>query len=149
MIEVYTDGSCWPNDGTGNGIFGFIVVENNTTVIHQYVSGRLKTTNNRMELCGVVSALKFILEKYKDEEIKIYSDSNYVVKGYNVWIHNWIAKKKENVKNWDIWSYLHNLRSDKITLHWIKGHNGHQWNEMIDDLCNKEFFNRYGSRPKY
>ena len=149
MIEVYTDGSCWPNDGTGNGIFGFVVVENNTKVLHQHVSGRLQTTNNRMELCGVVSALKYILENYKDEEITIHCDSNYVVKGYNIWIHNWIAKKKENVANWDIWSYIHDLRSPKIKLQWIKGHAGHQWNELIDTLCNREFEKRYGTRARY
>lgn len=148
MIEVYTDGSCWPNNGTGNGTFGFIVINNNQ-VLHQYVSGRIKTTNNRMELCGVVSALKYILEFHKENEVIIYSDSNYVVKGYNVWIHNWIEKKKENVINWDIWSYLHNLRSDKIKLQWIKGHNGHKWNEFVDTLCNKEFEKRYGTRARY
>lgn len=148
MVEVYTDGSCWPNNGTGNGTFGFVVIKDNQ-VLHQHVSGRVQTTNNRMELCGVVSALKYILEFHKDEKVVIHSDSNYVVKGYNIWIHNWIEKKKENVINWDIWSYLHNLRSDKITLQWIKGHNGHKWNEFVDTLCNKEFEKRYGTRARY
>jgi len=149
MIEVYTDGSCWPNNKTGNGTFGFVVVENNNKILYQEVSGREKTTNNRMELCGVILALKYVLENHKDDEVVIHSDSNYVVKGYNIWIHNWIAKNKPDVINWDIWSYLHNLRSPKIKLQWIKGHAGNRWNEYVDNMCNKEFEKRYGTRARY
>lgn len=146
MVEVYSDGCCWPNDGKGNGTYAFVVIKDNQ-ILHEHVSHRKPTTNNRMELSGVASALKYLLEFHPDEEAIIYCDSKYVVQGYNEWIFNWIKKNKQNVSNADIWSYLHQLRSDKIKLEWIKGHNDHQWNEHADKLCTKEYKRVFGKAP--
>lgn len=146
MIEIYTDGSCWPNDGTGNGTFGFVVIENNK-VLHQFVDGRFKTTNNKMELLGVITAIKYALEKITDD-VLVFCDSQYVVKGYNDWSFNWFGDKpKADLKNSEMWEYLHKLRSPKIKLQWIKGHDLSVWNNYVDGMCNEEFKNRYGFMP--
>lgn len=149
MIEIYTDGSCWPNDGTGNGTFGFVVLDGET-ILHQYVDGRFKTTNNRMELLGVITALKYALKTFPDVEVNIYSDSQYVVKGYNSWSFNWFeGRGKANLINRDMWEYMHKLRNDKIKLSWVKGHDLSIWNNYVDNMCNEEFKLRYGIVPEY
>lgn len=142
MIEIYTDGSCWPNDGTGNGTFGFVVTEDNR-VLHEFVDGRFKTSNNKMELLGVITAIKYAIAN-TDKDVIVYCDSQYVVKGYNIWSLDWFGSyPKVGLKNADMWEYLHKLRSPKIKLQWIKGHDLSVWNNYVDNMCNVEFRNRY------
>lgn len=145
-LEIYTDGSCWPNDGTGNGTFGFIVVENDV-LLNSFTDGRRKTTNNKMELMGLITALKYIIPKIDTlSKVIIYSDSQYVVNGYNIWSLSWFGENgKEDLKNRELWEYLHNLRHEKIKVIWVKGHANTKWNNHIDALCTEEFKLRYNN----
>jgi len=152
MLKVYTDGSCWPNTGEGNGTYGFLVVDNNENVIHSHIDGREKTTNNRMELLGIISAFKYLNANHGSvSNITIFSDSQYCVKGFNTWYFGWIKSetKLSKIKNLDMWHYLHGLRSPNIELKWVKGHASNKFNNLIDELISEEFAKRYGTKPKY
>ena len=107
MIEIYTDGSCLENPG--NGGWAAIINDNGST---KKISGSEKnTTNNRMELMATIKALQ---EMNSDEEIEIYTDSQYVKLGITEWVNSWIknnwqTSKKEDVKNKDLWLELFDL----------------------------------------
>ena len=136
MIEIYTDGSCLENPG--NGGWAAIIKMNGNI---KKISGNEKnTTNNRMELMAPINALKNI---DSDEEINIYTDSQYVKLGITEWIktwvnNNWKTSKKEEVKNKDLWTELYNLnRTLNVKWIWIKDHAGNPLNEEVDLLAKK------------
>ena len=135
IIEVYTDGGCEPNPGTGGWAFAINKME--------YKKNRVEnTTNNRMELTAVLESIYYVKEKYPRFPILIYSDSQYCVKGFNEWMHNWQKKgwnKKGGLKNKDIWKNLFDVRAD-VTMQWVKGHNGNEMNEFVDGLCNEAIY---------
>ena len=136
MIEIYTDGSCLENPGNG-GWAAIIKINENI----KKISGSEKnTTNNRMELLATINALKSI---NSDEEINIFTDSQYVKLGITEWINTWVknnwkTSKKEDVKNKDLWTELYNLnRTLKVKWVWIKAHAGNPLNEEVDLLAKK------------
>ncbi len=136
MIEIYTDGSCLENPGNG-GWAAIIKINENK----KKISGSEKnTTNNRMELLATINALKSI---NSDEEINIFTDSQYVKLGITEWINTWVknnwkTSKKEDVKNKDLWTELYNLnRTLKVKWVWIKAHAGNPLNEEVDLLAKK------------
>lgn len=137
MIEIYTDGSCYPNDGTGNGGYSFVVVEDNA-LIHEYCRKESPTTSNRMEIQAIIDAIYFIQEELQGEDVVIYSDSKYCVRGYNDWIYKWNSRSWKtsmggNVQNQDLWKELYELKG--YTLKWVKGHAENQWNNLADELA--------------
>ena len=107
MIKIYTDGSCLNNPGNG----GWAAIINDNEIIKK-ISGSVKdTTNNKMELMAPIMALQ---EIDKNNEIEIYTDSQYVRLGITEWIHKWIknnwqTSKKEPVKNKELWMQLYEL----------------------------------------
>ena len=136
MIKIYTDGSCLNN--TGNG--GWAAIINDNEIIKK-ISGSVKdTTNNKMELMAPIMALQ---EIDKNNEIEIYTDSQYVRLGITEWIHkliknNWQTSKKEPVKNKELWMQLYELtKSYKIKWIWVKAHAGNALNEEVDLLAKK------------
>ena len=136
MIKIYTDGSCLKNPG--NGGWAAIICTDNEI---KKISGSEKdTTNNRMELMATINALK---EVNSDDLIEVYTDSKYVKNGITDWIHNWIknnwkTSNKEDVKNKDLWTQLHDLNSNsKIKWNWVKAHAGNPLNEEVDLLAKK------------
>tara|TARA_B100001109_G_scaffold205545_1_gene172601 strand:+ start:300 stop:725 length:426 start_codon:yes stop_codon:yes gene_type:complete len=136
MIEIHTDGSCLENPGNG-GWAAIIKINENK----KKISGSEKnTTNNRMELLATINALKSI---NSDEEINIFTDSQYVKLGITEWINTWVknnwkTSKKEDVKNKDLWTELYNLnRTLKVKWVWIKAHAGNPLNEEVDLLAKK------------
>ena len=136
MIEIYTDGSCLENPGNG-GWAAIIKINENK----KKISGSEKnTTNNRMELLATINALKSI---NSDEEINIYTDSQYVKLGITEWINSWVknnwkTSKKEDVRNKDLWTELYNLNKTlNIKWIWIKAHAGNPLNEEVDLLAKK------------
>ncbi|MGB5920163.1 ribonuclease HI [Arcobacter sp.] len=136
-INLYSDGSSLGNPGPGG--YGTILEFNGKQ--KELSGGEDNTTNNRMELKGVIEGLKALKEPC---DVHITSDSTYVVKGINEWLSSWIkngwkSSTKKPVKNDDLWKeYVEVSKSHKIIASWVKGHAGHEENERCDILA-KEF----------
>ena len=134
-VDIYTDGACRGNPGRGG--WGAILVYNG--VEKELSGGEKLTTNNRMELSAVIAALGALKEPC---EVKLTTDSQYVVnaidKGWLAsWIkNNWRKSDKSAVLNVDLWQELVELLDKhKVTFVWVKGHNGHPFNERCDALA--------------
>ena len=136
MIEIYTDGSCLENPGNG----GWAAIINDNGNIKKIHGSEKKTTNNRMELMAPINALR---NMKSEEEIHIYTDSQYVKLGITEWINTWVknnwqTSKKEEVKNKDLWIELYNLnKALNVKWNWIKAHAGDPLNEEVDSLAKK------------
>ncbi len=136
-INLYSDGSSLGNPGPGG--YGTILEFNGKQ--KELSGGEDNTTNNRMELKGVIEGLKALKEPC---DVHIISDSTYVVKGINEWLSSWIknnwkSSTKKPVKNDDLWKeYVEVSKSHKIVASWVKGHAGHEENERCDILA-KDF----------
>jgi ribonuclease HI len=140
-VTIYTDGSARGNpDGPGGyGVVIIYVDPRGGTHVKEISEGFEKTTNNRMELMGVIAGLEALNRPCK---IDLYSDSQYVIKAFNDhWIDNWIKKgwKKSDGKpvlNVDLWQrLLAAAKPHRISWHWVKGHAGHKENERCDELA--------------
>ena len=136
MIKIYTDGSCLKNPGDGG--WAVIIIKDDES---KEISGSERdTTNNRMELLAPINALK---EMKRDEQIEIYTDSQYVKLGITEWINKWVlnnwkTSKKEDVKNKDLWIELYNLNKNlDVKWNWVKAHAGNTMNEKVDLLAKK------------
>ncbi len=129
-VIIHTDGACKGNPGIGSWA---ATLEYKGTV--KEISGVVEhTTNNQMELCAVIEALKVLKESCK---IELYTDSQYVQKGMLEWIKTWKIKNWKNVKNVELWQELDSLASNHtISWHWVRGHSGHDGNERVDELAN-------------
>lgn len=127
-ITAYTDGSCNPNPGRGG--WGYIIIENNKEIESAY-GGEDDTTNNLMEMTAVIKAL----EKFPNANMKIYTDSQYVINGATgAWKLN---------KNLDLWDRLKELsKNRKIEYVWVRGHDGNKFNEKVDQLAKRGGFER-------
>lgn len=139
MIEIiaHTDGSCRKNPGPGG--WGAILRKGDK---HKMLSGATaETTNNRMEMMAVIEVLRF-LEGKGPYRVRIFSDSQYVVKGIAQWVpgwrrRNWKTATGSPVKNRDLWMELDSLRGfHEIEWNWVRGHNGDEFNEIADRLAN-------------
>lgn len=134
MIKIWTDGSCLGNPGPGG--WAFIATDGKNTAERN--GGEPNTTNNRMELMAVISALT---AARKHSEVEIHTDSQYVKNGMQTWIKNWKARgwktaDKKPVKNQDLWMKLDELASTvKIHWIWVRGHDGEKFNERCDELA--------------
>lgn len=137
MIKIYTDGACKGNPGIGG--WGALLVYNEQSI--EIFDGELETTNNRMELMAVIEALNHAASM--NDDVQIYTDSSYVQKGIQEWIHNWKkngwrSSNKKPVKNQDLWQELDTLNSSlNVEWFWVKGHAGHPGNERADFLANE------------
>ena len=137
-VYIYTDGACSGNPGPGG--WGAILRYKET---EKYISGgERETTNNRMELTAVIEALKLLKEPC---EVLLTTDSKYVSdgisKGWAVsWKENgWKKKDKKPALNPELWDALLNLLEiHKVTINWVRGHNGHPENEKCDEMAVKE-----------
>ncbi len=133
-MEIYADGACSGNPGVGG--YGAILKAGEK---EKELSGCEElTTNNRMELLGVISALE---ELKRPCRVRVTTDSNYIVKGMNEWIESWMRKgwknsQKKDVLNRDLWERLLKVsQPHDMEWVWIKGHNGHPENERCDLLA--------------
>ncbi|MBV8664933.1 MAG: ribonuclease HI [Burkholderiaceae bacterium] len=136
QIEIYTDGACKGNPGTGG--WGALLIAGEHR--KELFGGERNTTNNRMELRAVIEALNALKRPC---DVVVHTDSQYVQKGISEWIHGWKARgwktaAKEPVKNVDLWRALDEAQGKhKIEWRWVKGHAGHEGNEAADALANK------------
>ena len=134
-VDIYTDGACRGNPGRGG--WGAILVYGG--VEKELSGGERETTNNRMELTAVISALSALRERC---EVTLTSDSKYVIdaitKGWAVsWRQKgWRKADKSPALNVDLWEQLLALLDrHEVTFVWVRGHNGHAYNERCDTLA--------------
>ena len=139
MIVLFTDGACSGNPGPGG--WGCVIVSPDGKVIE--LAGREEpTTNNRMELGGVIAGLRAV--SGMTGKAVVHSDSTYVLEGISKWIlgwkrRGWTTAAGEPVKNEDLWRALDSLVASRgpggVEWRWVKGHAGHDANERCDELA--------------
>jgi ribonuclease HI len=131
---IYTDGACSGNPGPG----GWGAVLRYGDVVRELHGGDRATTNNRMELTAVISALEALT---RPVPVQLYTDSKYVLDGITKWVpgwqrNGWKTAAKQPVKNVDLWQRLVAAMDPyEISWHWVKGHNGIAGNERADELA--------------
>jgi ribonuclease HI len=136
IVEIYSDGACRGNPGPGG--WGVLLRYNGQE--KELWGGEADTTNNRMELMAAIRALEALK---RPSQVRLYTDSIYVMKGITLWIQSWKRKgwrtaDKKPVKNEDLWRRLDELAAKHdIEWHWVKGHAGHPENERADELANR------------
>ncbi|MBQ8861286.1 MAG: ribonuclease HI [Clostridia bacterium] len=135
QVTIYTDGACSGNPGPGG--WGAILEYNG--IEKEMSGGEADTTNNRMELSGVISALSALREPCS---VSLYTDSKYIVDGINQgWAkkwrqNNWMRNKKEKALNPDLWEKLLNLLDiHDVSFIWVKGHAKNPKNNRCDELA--------------
>jgi ribonuclease HI len=135
-VTVYTDGACRGNPGPG----GWAAVLTSGEHEREISGADRHTTNNRMELQAVISALQALKRAV---DVQLYTDSQYVKKGLQEWLPQWKARgwktaDKKPVKNQDLWEILEREAArHRIEWHWVKGHSGVAGNERCDVLANE------------
>ncbi|MGM0416353.1 MAG: ribonuclease HI [Thermodesulfobacteriota bacterium] len=140
-VEIFSDGACSGNPGPG----GFGTLLRTGEHIREICGYSPRTTNNRMEMLGAImglEALKFPCN------VKLTTDSQYLLNGMTKWIHAWKKKgwknsQKKEVLNKDLWQRLDKLaQKHNIEWHWVRGHTGHPENERCDELARQAIADR-------
>jgi len=133
-ISIYADGACSGNPGPGG--WGAVLMYGDKA--KELSGGAPETTNNRMELTGVISALEALKEPCK---VELFSDSQYVVNAINEgWLTNWQKKgwrrRDGEVKNIDLWlTLIPLLEYHEVSFNWVKGHAENVHNNRCDELA--------------
>lgn len=134
-VEIFTDGACSGNPGPG----GYGVILRFGEHIKELSGGEHETTNNRMELTGVIIGLSALKESC---EVTLTTDSKYVVDSITKgWVYGWqkkgwIKSDKKPALNVDLWKQLLPLlEKHNVNFVWVKGHAGHPENERCDQLA--------------
>ncbi|MBN2298310.1 MAG: ribonuclease HI [Deltaproteobacteria bacterium] len=134
-VIIYTDGGSINNPGPGG--YGIVIIEGDKRL--EISGGFRKTTNNRMELMGVIVALN---QFEKPVKAIVRTDSQYVVNGImkgwaRRWQKNgWMRTKNEPAENCDLWEQLLEMTMrHHVIIEWVKGHAGHDENERCDALA--------------
>ena len=136
-ITIYTDGACSGNPGPG----GWGAILKYGAREKELGGGEASTTNNRMELLGVISALQALKEPC---EVDLYSDSQYICNAINQhWLDGWKKvgwkRKGGELKNPDLWKTLDGLlQTHQVTFHWVKGHADNAYNNRCDQIAVRE-----------
>ncbi len=136
-VTLYADGAAAPNPGCGG--YGVVLLRDGQRC--ELAGGFRRTTNNRMEILGVIVGLKAVRET--DARITVYSDSRYVVDMLNGghverWRQNgWTRNRgKDPALNPDLWEELLNLcRGRAVTFVWVRGHAENPENTRCDELA--------------
>ena len=137
QVQIYTDGACRGNPGRG-GFAAILVYGEHERIIS---GGERLTTNNRMELLAAIYGLEALRESCA---VTLYSDSRYLVDAINRgWLDSWRAagwrRGKEELKNAALWQRLdRQLARHEIEFVWVRGHDGHAYNERCDKIATGE-----------
>jgi len=134
LVEIHTDGACSGNPGPGGwgALLRFRGIEKELS------GGEAQTTNNRMELMAAIAALEALK---RPSEIRLFTDSRYVMDGITKWIigwkrNGWKTADKKPVKNDDLWRRLDAAAAQhRIDWRWVKGHAGDPLNERVDAIA--------------
>ena len=132
QLVIYTDGSSRGNPGPGG--YGAILMFGSKR--KEISAGYRLTTNNRMELLGVITALENLTKKHIP--LTIYTDSQYIVKAVQErWLDKWVRTNfAGGKKNKDLWMRFYHLSRDfSITFKWVKGHADNPFNNRCDELA--------------
>ena len=133
-VTIYTDGACSGNPGPGG--WGAILIHGDR--VKELSGGEKETTNNRMELTAVITALQALKVPCS---VELYTDSRYVVSAINEkWLNSWIKagwkRKTGPVMNVDLWKeLLPLLETHKVKFIWVKGHSENQYNNRCDEMA--------------
>lgn len=133
-VEIFTDGACRGNPGPG----GWAALLRYRGQEKTLQGGEPLTTNNRMELMAAIRALESLKRPCR---VHLTTDSLYVMKGIQDWLpvwksRGWKTAGKKAVKNVDLWERLDQAaRRHRIEWHWVRGHDGHPENELVDRLA--------------
>ncbi len=134
-IQIFSDGACSGNPGPG----GWGAILRYKEIEKELSGGEPETTNNRMELMGVIAALESLKEPC---QVKVFTDSQYIAKAFTEnWLANWQKNGwktagKKAVKNRELWErLLAQSAIHKLEWQWIRGHAGHPENERCDQLA--------------
>ena len=133
---IYTDGACSGNPGPG----GWAAILKYGPHEKELSGGEAETTNNRMELSGVIAALGALTERCS---VTLYTDSQYIERAINEhWLDSWKKRgwrrKDGPVKNLELWQELDKLlHAHEVSVHWVKGHAENEYNNRCDALAVK------------
>ena len=133
-VCIYTDGACSGNPGPG----GWAAILSCMGREKELSGGERETTNNRMELRAVIEALSALKEPC---EVELWTDSQYIARAINEgWLAGWKRRgwrrKEGELKNPELWQRLDALLGEhRVTVNWLRGHDGHEYNERCDALA--------------
>lgn len=139
-VELHSDGACLGNPGPG----GWACILRPAGQLEDervLVGGEAATTNNRMELTGVLEGLRSLPD---GAHVEVSADSQYVLKGLSDWLDNWKRRgwrtaSRKAVKNEDLWRALDTERTRlDLSYAWVEGHAGHPDNERCDELAKQQ-----------
>ncbi|MEE2717247.1 MAG: ribonuclease HI [SAR324 cluster bacterium] len=136
-VEIYTDGACSPNPGTGG--WGAVLISHEHNHRRELSGTEAESTNNRMELTAAIRALEALKQPCR---VDLYTDSTYLKNAFEQgWLanwqrKNWKTKDRKPVANQDLWQVLLKLdRQHEVKWLWVKGHAGHPENDRADELA--------------
>ncbi len=138
-VELFTDGACSGNPGPGG--WAFILKHEASGQTKKLSGSDPETTNNRMELMGVIQGLAILKRQCS---VDLYTDSQYVAKGITEYMKGWKSRgwqrkegqKLKPVKNVELWQRLDELlQNHEIRVHYVRGHSGHTENEECDRMA--------------
>ena len=150
LVRIYTDGSSQGNGRLNrhmSGAYAYVILEYNhgqDVIVHEEVTMLGHATNNQSELTAAIVGVKKAVELRPGCDYQLYSDSEYVTKGFNQWMCKWSIKRWRTyedrpVKNVELWKELLALSQQHptITFHYIEGHSGDKWNQYVDKLAQR------------
>ena len=136
-VEIYTDGACYPNPGTGG--WGAVLISREHDHRRELSGAEADSTNNRMELNAAIRALEALKQPCR---VDLYTDSTYLKNAFEQgWLANWQRKRwktkgGKSVANQDLWEALLKLDCHhEVKWRWVKGHAGHPENDRADELA--------------
>lgn len=139
LVEIFTDGACSGNPGPGG--WAYILQHPASGQARDSSGAEPRTTNNRMELMGVIAGLSTLKRPCR---VELVTDSQYVAKGIHEWMPNWkrqgwMRKERGQLKpvvNLDLWQRLDELLSaHRVEVTHVRGHRGHPENEACDRMA--------------
>lgn len=136
QVEIFSDGACKGNPGVGG--WGVLLIYKGAE--RELWGGEANTTNNRMELMAAIQGLAVLKRPC---QIKLMTDSKYVMQGITEWLpnwkkRNWLTAARQPVKNADLWQVLdQEVSRHQVQWQWVRGHSGHPGNERADQLANR------------
>ena len=146
MLHIYSDGATLPTN-PGPSAYGYVILrEDHETILHEGFGMWQHSTNQRAELCAIVSAFEWLIKRqFHPQLITLYSDSQYAIKCLSEWWPKWERNgwqrrakgKNEPVKNLDlIQRGVQAQKIVKVRFEWVRGHSGVRWNEYVDQMVN-------------